>query len=155
VAHVAIPSSKLHAGLNTITLDHEIHSDHVYACFMYDYINLEAPAPVVLPPGRDLVWKGGVSGTWNTSTSATNWIVSGSSTPRVAYANGDRPLFDDTVSTNQTITLSGTLTPGRVTLSNSTRNYTFTGTGTLLGQMMLVKNGSGTLTISPSQITLT
>src|SRR5205823_11442417 len=100
---------------------------------MYDYIDLEAPAPVVLPPGRDLVWKGGASNAWNTSASGTNWIVSGSSTPNVAYVDGDRPLFDNTVSSNQSITLSGTLVPGRVTVSNSTRNYTFTGPGTLLG----------------------
>ena len=59
VAHVAIPWSQLQAGANTITLNHQVHSDHADAHFMYDYINLEAPAPVVLPPGRNLIWKGG------------------------------------------------------------------------------------------------
>jgi len=44
VAHVAIPSGNLRAGTNTITLDHEVHSNHAYANFMYDYLDLEGPA---------------------------------------------------------------------------------------------------------------
>jgi fibronectin-binding autotransporter adhesin len=42
-----------------------------------------------------------------------------------------------------------------VTLSNAAKNYTFTGPGTLLGPMQLLKTGSGTLTISPTQVTVT
>jgi hypothetical protein len=44
VAHIAIPSERLRTGSNTITLDHEVHTNHRMAGFMYDYINLEAPA---------------------------------------------------------------------------------------------------------------
>ena len=154
VAHVAIPWSKLNVGANTITLDHEYHSDHGEAHFMYDYIDLEAPPPLVLPPGRDLVWKGGVSSnTWDNAV--TNWLVSGSSTPTVAYVDGDRPKFDDTGSTSPSISLSGTLTPGRVTFSNTTKNYTISGAGVLLGPMELLKTGSGILTIAPTQVTAT
>ena len=154
VAHVAIPWSKLQVGVNTITLDHEYHSDHADAHFMYDYINLEAPPPLVLPPGRDLVWKGGpASNAWNKSTD--NWIVSGSTTPAVAYVDGDRPHFDETGSTSPAVTLSGTLAPGEVTLSNTSNNYTFAGPGTLVGPMELLKTGGGVFTISPAQTTLT
>jgi rhamnogalacturonan endolyase len=154
VAHVAIPWSSLQVGANTITLDHEYHSDHGDAHFMYDYIDLEAPAPVVLPPGRNLVWKGGVnSNTWDNAS--TNWIVSGSATPAVAYTDGDRPTFDDTGSTSPSIELTGTLTPGELILGNSTHNYTFAGPGTLVGPMQLFKTGSGNLTISPTQATVT
>jgi autotransporter-associated beta strand protein len=154
VAHVAIPWSKLQLGANTITLDHEYHSDHGTAHFMYDYINLEGPAPVVLPPGRDLMWKGGVSSNaWDDT--AANWIVSGSSSPTVAYVDGDRPTFDDTGSTSPSISLSGTLTPGQVTFSNTTKNYTVTGPGVLMGPMELLKSGSGVLTISPTQVIVT
>ena len=43
IAHIAIPSSSLVVGTNTITLDHEVHGDHVFAHFMYDYLDLETP----------------------------------------------------------------------------------------------------------------
>ena len=48
VAHVGIPSGNLRVGANTITLDHEVHSNHSSANFMYDYLDLEAPG--VLAP---------------------------------------------------------------------------------------------------------
>jgi rhamnogalacturonan endolyase len=44
VARVPIPSGNLRAGTNTITLDHEVHSNHSSANFMYDYLDLEGPA---------------------------------------------------------------------------------------------------------------
>jgi rhamnogalacturonan endolyase len=53
VSHVAIPSGNLRVGSNTITLDHEVHSNHSSANFMYDYLDLEAPA--VLTPRVDSV----------------------------------------------------------------------------------------------------
>jgi rhamnogalacturonan endolyase len=49
VAQIVIPASKLRAGNNTITLDQELHSNHASACLMYDYIDLEAPAPPAKP----------------------------------------------------------------------------------------------------------
>ena len=152
VAHIAIPSSSLVPGANTITLDHEYHSNHGRSHFMYDYINLEAPAPPVLPPGRNLTWKGGVSSNaWDTSVA--NWLPTPAGTA-VPYADGDRLLFDDTGSNNPSATLSGTMTPGRLTFSNVTKNHTLTGTGTLHGPMQLLKTGTGTLTISPTQTSL-
>lgn len=152
---VPIPASRLRVGANTISLDHEVHTNHTTAGFMYDYLSLEAPDPPVLPPGRDLQWKGGVSSNaWNAS--AANWLVSGTSTPALAFVDGDRPIFSDAGSNSPAITLSGTLQPGRMTFTHSTAMaFTLGGTGTLAGPFELRKPGNGTLTITPFQQTVT
>ena len=91
---VPIPAGRLRTGANTISLDHEVHTNHATSGFMYDYLSLEAPTPPVLPPGRDISWKGGVSSnTWNTT--ATNWLVKGTTTPNLAFVDGDRPEFGE------------------------------------------------------------
>lgn len=150
---VPIPASRLRVGANTISLDHEVHTNHTTAGFMYDYLSLEAPDPPVLPPGRDLNWKGGVSSNaWNTS--AANWLVSGTTTPTTAFVDGDRPVFNDTGSNSPSVALTGVLQPGTMTFSNTTtRPYTFAGSGTLAGPFELQKTGNGTLTLSPFQQT--
>jgi len=152
VAHIAIPSSNLRVGANTITLDHEYHSDHAAACFMYDYLDLEAPAPPPPPPssGRSISWSSAPpSSTWDNGTT-TSFVQSGSAT---SFGTGDQVTFDDTGSNTSPIVLNGTLTPNQVTVTG-TKNYTFSGNGTLSGAMMLTKSGSSTLTISPSLISI-
>ena len=60
LGYLPVPLSSLRVGTNTITLverDVNRFFDHV----MYDYINLELPASVMLPPGRNLNWRGGNS----------------------------------------------------------------------------------------------
>lgn len=152
VAHIAIPSSKLKVGANTITLDHEFHSNHASACFMYDYIDFEAPAPAPGPPssGRSITWSNSPpSSTWDNG--ATNsFLVNSNAT---SFGAGDAVTFDDTGSNTSAISLNGTLTPNQVNFS-STKNYTLAGNGTLTGAMVLTKSGNGVLTISPTLIAL-
>lgn len=152
---VPISASRLRVGANTISLDHEVHTNSPTAGFMYDYLSLEAPDPPVLPPGRDLNWKGGVSSNaWDTS--AANWLIAGTTTPMVAYVDGDRPVFTDTGSNSPAVTLTGTLQPGRMTFSNTTaKGYTLGGSGSLAGPFELRKTGNGSLTIAPFQQTVT
>lgn len=152
---VPIPASRLRVGANTISLDHEVHTNHTTAGFMYDYLSLEAPDPPVLPPGRDLNWKGGVSSNaWNTS--AANWLVAGTTTPALNYVDGDRPIFNDSGANSPAVSLSGSLQPGRMTFSNTTaKAYTLGGSGSLDGPFELRKSGNGNLTISPFQQTVT
>lgn len=92
---------------------------------------------------RDLLWKG--DGTANTfDTSAANFLFGTNST---AFSLGDFVTFDDNGSTNPAINLSGSLAPGSVTI-NTSNNYTFSGSGSLIGGMKLNKSGSGKLTIN-------
>ncbi len=60
----------------------------------------------------------------------------------------DPVLFDDTASGLTTVNLITVVQPTLVTVNNSTKNYTFTGTGKISGSTQLVKTGTGTLTIS-------
>lgn len=102
------------------------------------YINL-----VVTGSAGSLTWTGGNGGVWDLNTTASNF--SGAS-PTTFY-NLDSVTFDDS-STTGTVTLTGTLQPNVLTVSNSSTAYTFTGSGLIGGATKLVKSGSGTLTIS-------
>lgn len=147
LVRIPIPVSKLRVGTNTFTLSQNVsdNSSHV----MYDYLSLELPEFPPPPPssGRSLVWKGGSSAaanTWDLGGTAS-FVQSSSATP---FGTGDRITFDDTGSNATSITLSGSLEPEKVTVSNTSKNFSLGGGGSLAGQMSLVKSGSGTLTLS-------
>ena len=141
---MAVPLSSLRVGTNTITLvQRSINGgfNHV----MYDYVNLELPATVTLPPGRPLVWRGGSGGNaWDIETTAnfrdTNNAV-------VVYTNGDNVTFADIGATNPTVNFSQTVWPGSVSVITSS-NYTFSGIGSITGAVQIIKAGSGTLTVN-------
>jgi autotransporter-associated beta strand protein len=98
---------------------------------------------IILAP-RNLTWKGdGSANLWNVS-GAANWQSNGIVT---VFNNGDSATFDNTGSNNVAVTLAGNLQPALVTYSAS-KNYTFSGTGSIAGTNELIKSGTGTLTIS-------
>ena len=89
----------------------------------------------------NLTWSGdGVANLWNLKT-ATNW-----NSQTDAFYNLDSVTFDDS-STNQLVSLAGTLQPASVSVAG-TKNYTFAGSGKLSGSGGLTMNGSGTLTLN-------
>ena len=94
----------------------------------------------------DLTWTGGMSGnTWDVETSA-NW-KDYSETGSLTYSNGKKVLFDISGNNSTPVNMTGTLSPAALTV-NSPVNYEFAGTGSLSGDMMLTKAGTGILTIS-------
>ncbi len=91
-------------------------------------------------PGQ-LVWDGGVNGTWDVGTTA-NW-----SGPSV-FTNGDAVLFDDSATGTTTITVAaGGVLPGGMTVGNSSLAYSIGG-GAIGGTGNLIKLGTGMLTMS-------
>jgi autotransporter-associated beta strand protein len=101
-------------------------------------------AALTLQPAGNLVWQGGNPNTnWDLATTA-NWTNSAGSF--VVFNAGDNVTFDDS-STNQVVTLVGSVAPTSVT-DNSSLNYFFTGGGSISGSGSLLMNGSGILTIS-------
>ncbi len=88
----------------------------------------------------NLFWKGGTSGTWNT-TDATVWGKDSSSGENTAFATGDNVTFNSTDAVAVAVDSSGvtaetmTVSAGTVTLSGgkvtTTRGITISGTGTL------------------------
>ncbi len=144
LGYQSIPLSALRVGTNTITLiQRSINGgfNHV----MYDYVNLELPAVVVLPPGRSLVWRGGnFANAWDLNTAA-NWKDTNNAT--ITFTNGDNVLLDDNGSPNFTLSLNDPMQPGSVSVI-ATNNYTLNGAGVLNGAMQLIKSGSGKLTVN-------
>jgi autotransporter-associated beta strand protein len=94
---------------------------------------------------RSLTWGGSPSGDWDTITA--NWRLAGNPT---TYNQNDVVLFDDTASGTTTVNLTTALKPLTMTVSNNTKAYTFSGSGSLSGSPGLVKQGAGTLTLANS-----
>lgn len=93
----------------------------------------------------NLVWTGNdplAPATWDESIS-TNWFDG--SGPNVFY-DLDTVRFDDT-STNNTVALNSTVSPGSVVV-DSTNNYTIAGNGGIAGTVSVTKNNTNTLTLN-------
>ena len=95
-----------------------------------------------------LLWSGAVNGNWDTATA--NWVNNGGS---AAYQNGNPVVFDDSVLSNTTVSLSATLTPSLVIFNNSVKSYVISGNGiggtcgmTIFGSSLVTLNGTNTFT---------
>ncbi len=73
---------------------------------------------------------------WNNGSNASTFV------------NGNAVTFNDTNNTHYTVTLNTTVSPGSVTVNNSSGNYSISGTGTIAGTGSLTKSGTATLTLS-------
>jgi autotransporter-associated beta strand protein len=92
---------------------------------------------------QNLTWvgDGAGSGLWNVNGD-NDWLDNSVSS---VFNNTDNTIFDNT-SSNQTVNLSGILSPNTVTV-NGSLSYTFTGGGSIAGSATLTDNSSGTLTV--------
>jgi autotransporter-associated beta strand protein len=88
-----------------------------------------------------LFWSGAVNGTWDTATA--NWLNSVTS---ATFADGNTAIFDDS-GANTTVNLSASRSPGSVLVNNAAASYTIGGSA-MAGSGQLIKQGSGTLTLS-------
>lgn len=92
----------------------------------------------------DLVWTAATDNTWDREAT-TNWSESG--TP-CTYRLGDHVTFNDTAPPGPPVAIAAEMTPGSVTVNNTTRNYAFEGPGSVGGSCGLVKEGIGTLNLA-------
>jgi fibronectin-binding autotransporter adhesin len=99
----------------------------------------------------NLFWTGTGDGTWYTGAGPQNWFNTnkiGGAGPDVFYAS-DAVTFDDTAgSAYGNVTISGTVAPLSITISNTAVAYTFSGTGSIVGATSLALNGPNSLTIA-------
>ncbi|HET6410355.1 MAG TPA: autotransporter-associated beta strand repeat-containing protein, partial [Chthoniobacteraceae bacterium] len=116
----------------------------------------QTPTPIVngnnisiMINGDTPIWTGLASGAWTTTAVGTpfNWKLQIAGT-NTEFLNNDQVIFDDSATGTTAVTINdATVAPASVTFSNSTKNYTVSGTlGITSG--LLVKNGSGSVTIS-------
>jgi fibronectin-binding autotransporter adhesin len=104
---------------------------------------------VVTAVGDGLVWTGtnsSATNTWNINTT-TNWTVGGVPTSyHQIISPGDAVTFND--SGTGTVIVGTVVSPSSLTISNNTRNYTFSGSGNVSGPTGITKLGTGTATVN-------
>lgn len=91
-------------------------------------------------------WEGLAGGVWDVGLT-TNWVDRVTLLP-MFFQQGYSTVFDDSALGTTAVALNTTVTPGGVLVSNSTLNYTISGTGRISGNSGLTKQGTGTLTLS-------
>ncbi|MGD0462141.1 MAG: NF038122 family metalloprotease [Tepidisphaeraceae bacterium] len=100
---------------------------------------LEAQVPI------SLTWNDASGGTLWDNAESSNWN-SGSAT--TVFHPGDNVTFDDNNNGHYAVTLNSTVSPGSVTVNNSSGNYVISGTGSIAGTGSLTKIGSDKLTLN-------
>jgi autotransporter-associated beta strand protein len=106
---------------------------------------------VITTLGSGIVWTGtntavGKTNVWDIS-STTNWLLSITGTTfHQAVVPGDLVNFNDLGS--GTVLLSNNVGPTSITISNNSKGYTFSGSGTISGPTGLLKLGTGTAVLS-------
>jgi len=97
------------------------------------------------------VWNGLPNGNWDINATA-NWMTPAGAplTYHQATVPGDLVTFDDRAHGTTTVNLTTTLSPASINVNNTTKSYTYTGTGQLSGSAGLAKNGANTLTVANS-----
>src|SRR6185503_12869019 len=88
----------------------------------------------------------GAANVWDINTTA-NWLDT-NNTPS-SFSDYSPVTFNDLGSNNVAVALTGALRPASLNV-NATKNYSFGGTGALVGTNSLLKSGAGQLTISAS-----
>ncbi len=98
-------------------------------------------------PAASLTWIGnGSTNVWDHT--ATLWNNGGSNDK---FFDLDSVTFDDSGSDSPQVNLTGALVPASVTVNGDTKNYNFSGSGSLTTDA-LTKNGNSTLSISNSGV---
>ena len=114
----------------------------------YAFDTTTTPGSVLLTAtgsAANLTWTGAVNGTWDVSTT-TNWSGAADQT----FFNLDNATFDDSSAVGN-VTLATNVQPLSLTVNNSLAGtaYSITGSGVgIIGTSGLLKQGSGTLTLS-------
>jgi MYXO-CTERM domain-containing protein len=98
-------------------------------------------------------WNGNLGTTWDINTTQ-NWVLNNAGGPTTyqedlaTYSTTDTVLFNDLATGTTTVNVSTTVAPAAITVDNSTKSYTFTGSGAIVGSPSLTKTGSNVLTLA-------
>lgn len=93
-----------------------------------------------------IVWNGNASTTWDFGLSENFTLMADPAANTEYFVTGDVVHFNNQA-TKTAITLKGELEPDSVIVDGS-KNYTFGGSGALVGNTTLVKRGTGKLTVN-------
>lgn len=98
---------------------------------------------------QPLTWTAG-SATWDTTTANFKDTLGAAATYQEIGVLGDSVIFDDSTAGSSPITVNliSSVIPAGVAVNNSTKNYVFSGPGSINGLGALTKTGTGSLTLS-------
>lgn len=107
------------------------------------YLGTDMSTPPLAPIVQaDLKWDGSSDNTWD-NAGAANWLSAGSFTE---FNDGDEVLFSLSGNNSNAVNVSVNVAPGKVSVV-SPKDYVFSGSGSLTGDMKLLKSGIGNLSI--------
>jgi autotransporter-associated beta strand protein len=96
------------------------------------------------------VWSGALGSEWSTSvlTAPKNWVLSSNGATATDFISGESVVFNDNA-TGTTVDVSGAdVQAARVHFNHTTKNYLLTGSHSISSTSELLKEGTGTLTIT-------
>lgn len=93
-----------------------------------------------------IIWNGLESAVWDFAQSQNFTAATDTSANTEIFVTGDNVIFDNTGS-KKVITLKGKLEADSIIVDGSA-SYSFSGTGSIVGNSKLIKRGTGSLTIS-------
>lgn len=93
----------------------------------------------------DIIWTGATSGDWQFGGEENFRLTSESEGTPVSFITGDVVRFTDE-GTKVAVSLKGDIDADSI-IVDATKNYTFKGTGAIIGGTTLVKRGTGILTV--------
>ncbi len=99
-----------------------------------------------LRDATDLVWNGAAGKTWDLANVQNFSLYEDPTSTNNMFVTGDNVFFTDE-GAQLSVELKGNMEAGTINV-NSSKNYVFTGSGSLVGNTSLVKDGTGTLTIN-------
>ena len=85
---------------------------------------------------------------WNNSQTDANWTTTDAVTDKTHFYDFDNVTFDDNNNNQYTVNLTGTVSPGSITVNNSSGDYVFGGSGVIAGIGGITKSGTRALTLS-------
>ena len=112
---------------------------------LYDEGNLYLEVAGVRNPST-VIWNGLASNVWEMAGEANFTSANDLEQTNDIFVSGDKVVFDDT-SSKASVSLKGDIVADTVEV-NSSKSYTFNGTGAITGKSVLVKSGKGMLTIN-------
>ena len=93
---------------------------------------------------ESVVWDGVTDGIWDLANTE-NFKTGGGESEH--FVTGDDVTFNDNA-TNTNVVIVGELAPGSVTFDNTAKDFTLSGSGSIVGTATLTKKGTGKVTIS-------
>ena len=92
-----------------------------------------------------VVWKGSENnGVWDFANTAN--FISADGQKEIFVTNDDVTFSDNAVNTD--VVIEGDVSPKSIVFNNNEKNYTLSGTGSIIGNASLTKKGAGKVTIS-------